>query len=435
MVNDSSDIGRDRREGVFSGLFGGCLGLALLKFGNPVIFDQLIDRPSNIWEFVFQPWPITWGYFLLAGVLVCGWRFVRFTVSAPRWLVVLPFIWLGWQVVATFKTIDLRLSLPTLAHFTACVLCFYLGLFALSRVRRLLPFWIGLLVSFLAVLWIGFEQHYGGLEASRRFFYEQPNWREFPPEYLKKIASDRIFSTLVYPNAFAGVIVLLLPVMVPTAWKSAHRLGPLLQKVFTGLLIYAASACLFWTGSKAGWLVALVVGLFWLSQLSIDRKIKGALAVGAVLVGLIGFFVKFNPYFRKGATSVSARFDYWKAALTTSMAFPVLGSGPGTFSIQYRKVKPPEAEMARLAHNDLLEQASDSGWPGFLSYLGFLVGAAANGFAKIKSVRSSFILPTWLGLLGWALQSLVEFFLYIPALAWLAFTLLGWLCGGKAKNE
>jgi hypothetical protein len=35
----------------------------------------------------------------------------------------------------------------------------------------------------------------------------------------------------------------------------------------------------------------------------------------------------------------------------------------------------------------------------------------------------------WLGVLGWSLQSLVEFGLYIPALAWPAFTFLGWLLG------
>jgi hypothetical protein len=33
----------------------------------------------------------------------------------------------------------------------------------------------------------------------------------------------------------------------------------------------------------------------------------------------------------------------------------------------------------------------------------------------------------WLGMLGWALQGFVEFGLYIPALAWPAFVMLGWL--------
>jgi hypothetical protein len=33
----------------------------------------------------------------------------------------------------------------------------------------------------------------------------------------------------------------------------------------------------------------------------------------------------------------------------------------------------------------------------------------------------------WLGLLGWALQGFFEFGLYIPALAWSGFALMGWL--------
>ena len=38
-------------------------------------------------------------------------------------------------------------------------------------------------------------------------------------------------------------------------------------------------------------------------------------------------------------------------------------------------------------------------------------------------------LAVWLGLLGWALQSFVEFVLYIPALAWTGFAFFGWLWG------
>ena len=40
----------------------------------------------------------------------------------------------------------------------------------------------------------------------------------------------------------------------------------------------------------------------------------------------------------------------------------------------------------------------------------------------------------WLGVLGWSLQSLVEFSLYLPALAWPAFVLLGWLLGVRGRS-
>ena len=36
-----------------------------------------------------------------------------------------------------------------------------------------------------------------------------------------------------------------------------------------------------------------------------------------VIAGLAGFFIKNAAYFRRGAPSVSARFDYWQAAVRT----------------------------------------------------------------------------------------------------------------------
>jgi len=37
-------------------------------------------------------------------------------------------------------------------------------------------------------------------------------------------------------------------------------------------------------------------------------------------------------------------------------------------------------------------------------------------------------------LLGWSIQGVVEFGLYIPALAWPAFLFLGWLLGVELKS-
>src|SRR6185503_16088292 len=127
--------------------------------------------------------------------------------------------WLGWQFVSATQTIDATLTEATIKHFAACVMAFYVGLFALSRVERLPGFWLGVLGGFVVVLAIGWEQHFGGLERTRRFFYEQPDWQGYPPEFLKKISSNRIFSTLVYPNALAGAILLLLPMLLAGLWR------------------------------------------------------------------------------------------------------------------------------------------------------------------------------------------------------------------------
>lgn len=420
---------------LFAAFAGTLLGLALLKFGNPIIFDRLIERPDGVWEMIFQPWPITWGYVLLAVLALPGLKTVRFEPGAPRWIVALPLVWFVWQLVAGLGSVEPNLTRPTLLHFATCVLWFYLGLFALSRLARPNLFWLPLVLAFVIVLWIGFEQHHGGLEATRRFFYEQPDWQKYPPDYLKRIASDRIFSTLVYPNALAGAILLCCPVALACTWSFAQRLPRLSRSVVTGLVGYLGLACLYWSGSKAGWLIALLMAVIVMIQYPIPRRAKIAIALVICLVGLVAFAIKFTPYFQRGATSVAARLDYWRAATTIAKANPILGTGPGTFSVNYAKIKPPEAEMAKLTHNDYLEQAADSGLAGMVLYLALVLGILQFLYRKRKLQIDDRSFPVWLGLFAWALHSFVEFPLYIPGLAWPAFALLGWLSGLGNVNE
>jgi O-antigen ligase len=426
-------------QSIFAGLFGAFLGLTLLKFGNPPIMERFVTAPVGFWEFLLgYPWPIAWAYGVLALVGVAGIAVARWNSAAPRWLLVLPLVWLVWQFIAGTQSVDQELTRPALKHFAAGVLCFYLGYFPLSRARRVWWFWLGLLGAFLLVLAFGLEQRFGGLKESRRMFYlyAYSQMKEVPPEYIKRISSERIFSTLLYPNAFAGALLLLLPASLAALWQ--------LRKLFTagarwfliGAVGTAGLACLYWSGSKGGWLLMLALGLAALLRVPFSRRLKLALVLGVLLIGLAGFFWRHAGFFQKGATSVSARFDYWRAAAQTVREKPVFGTGPGTFAIAYQKVKRPESEMARLVHNDYLEQASDSGVPGFVAYAVFIGAALAWSFPRAGGARSAGsddwqTFAVWLGLLGWGLQGFVEFGLYLPALAWPAFTLLGWLLGRK----
>jgi len=422
---------------IFAGLFGAFLGLCLLKFGNPPITEKWITAPAGFWEFLLgYPWPIAWAYWLLALVGVVGVAVARRKSAVAWWLVAMPLVWLVWQFLAGTQSVEPELTTPTLKHFAACVVCFYLGYFSLSRVQRVGPFWVGLICGLLVVLAVGWEQQFGGLKETRRYFflYIYPQLKEVSPEYLKKMSSDRIFSTLFYPNTLAGGLLLLLPVTLAALWQTRQLLTATARWFLIGLVGVAGLACLYWSGSKGGWLLMLMLGLVALLRLPFNQRLKVVLVTGVLLAGLAGFFWKYSAFFQKGATSVSARFDYWRAAVQTAKDKPLFGTGPGTFAIAYKKVKRPESEMARLVHNDYLEQASDSGLVGFLAYALFIVGALIRSFPRPG--RGSETQPedwltfaVWLGLLGWALQGFAEFGLYVPALAWTAFALLGWLLG------
>jgi len=290
-------------------------------------------------------------------------------------------------------------------------------------------FWIPLLAAFAWVLWMGFDQHFGGLEATRRLIQEQPGWQQLSPEYLRRVQSDRIFSTLFYPNALAGAILLLLPAALVVAARACAQRPNVVRGVAVGLAGYAGLACLFWSGSKSAWLIAVLLGSIWLLHGPLEKRLKRGIVAALVVVALAGFAVRFSGYFQRGAPSATARLEYWRAAWTTALAHPWVGTGPGTFSVPYQKLKRPEAEMSRLVHNDYLQQASDSGFPGCVAYGALIWVSIAWLYRKCFSDALRFSL--WLGLVGWACHSAVEFGLYIPALSWPSFTMLGWLWGSS----
>ena len=441
---------------VFAALFGAFLGLGLLKFGNPPIMEKYTTNPEDIYQVIFaSPWPIGWAYVLLGGLVFAGlfavWgdgrRWFQVTCSgrgtvrgpgegAPLWIVGLAVTWLAWQILAASRSIDPALSSATVRHFSACVVCFLLGWFALSACDRMGLFWSGLIGGLTVVLLIGWEQHFGGLQRTRDYFYLYiyPTMNEVPPEYLKKISSSRIFSTLFYPNSLAGALLLLLPCSLGVLWSSTrNQFTQPARILLLGVVAVMALACLFWSGSKGGWLLMLLLAIAAMLRLPLKTSLKVSIVAIVLVCGVAGFAWKYADFFKKGATSVGARFDYWRAAIQVARENAVYGTGPGTFAKPYAQIKDPESEMTRLVHNDYLEQASDSGAIGFAAYVAFIVIGIA--FAYPGGQNGDWMrFGTWLGLVGWSLQSLIDFSLYVPAIAWCAFALLGWLLGTRTRT-
>jgi O-antigen ligase len=85
--------------------------------------------------------------------------------------------------------------------------------------------------------------------------------------------------------------------------------------------------------------------------------------------------------------------------------------------------------MAKLCHDDYLEQATDSGIFGFLSYTAMILAFLVKLYRYcIKETPMNWLhFAIWLGIIGLCLHSLVEYHLYVPALAWPMFFLCGWL--------
>jgi O-antigen ligase len=412
---------------IFAAVAGFFFLIALLKFGNPVILDSEVTPPKDFFELLYQLWPVKWAYISVVPVVVIGLLCMRIEPIAAYkrlvWLLLPPAIWLVWQFIAATHTVDAQLTNATLKHFVVCIIMFYLGFFVLGRVKNPWPLWLFLSIALLWIVRVGFEQHFGGLDQTRQYFYSLPNWRDASPEFIKKLSSNRIYSTLFYPNTLAGALLLLTPVTLGFLWQVAAKLRDRARCLVVALVAAPCLACLFWSGSKAGWLITLVLILIWLLRSPFSQRAKYTAVAALLVIGLVGFAVRNAQFFRRGSTSVVARFDYWRAAWSIGREHPVFGTGPGTFAIGYAKIKSPGAEMARLVHNDYIEQFCDSGGLGFAAFFALI----AINLTLLYRYLAQICWFAGLGVVAVLLHESVEFHLYIPAIAWPTLFLLGWL--------
>ena len=446
---------------IYALLFGLFLGLAMWKFGNPVILDHKIIPPSTPGEFWTEAWPTHWAKwiflpFTLAGAVVAVAAKPRW--PANKWLGLLPILWFGWQIFSATQTVDAGLTSATLWQFFGCVACYFIGALVLGRKRGLRWLLIGVIAAFAFCLVRAADQRLVEFPLSHQMLVEgeRDGWTNMSPRtlldlkrdqviittngvdvanpvILKKFTSGRVMGTLVYPNALAGAVLLLMPLTLALAF-GAGNLRPAIRISVVALACVLGGAAFFWSGSKLGWLIALALSALYLFRLKWPARLKIAALAAIAVLGLGVFAVRFHHYFAAGATSVMARFDYWRAAVETTVANPVAGTGPGTFQRPYEQIKSPDAEMARLAHNDYLEQFSDSGIPGGIFYGAWIVTALTTIGKRFWRTSNQMIFAIFAGLLGWFVQGFGEFSLFIPALAWTAFTLLGCLLALTANE-
>ncbi|HEY5298444.1 MAG TPA: O-antigen ligase family protein [Verrucomicrobiae bacterium] len=435
--------------------FGLFLGLTIWKFGNPVILDREISPPVSLSDFWNDAWPTHWANWIFLPLAIVGAILVfpkNLRWPRSKWLWLLPLLWLGWQIFSASQTVDADLTATTLWQFFGCVACYFLGAFLFGSQRALNFLLVGILAAFIFCLVKAIDQRLFEFPESHQLLVEgqRANWTNLPPKMflemkherviintngaevanpaiLLKFASARVNGTLVYPNALAGIILLLFPISLALAFHSTPKMKPVIRTAVITLTIFLGGAGLFWSGSKLGWLIAIAIGGLYLFRLRWPTKLKIAALAIVIIFGLGIFSLRFHNYFSAGATSVGARFDYWRAAGQTAFTHPLFGTGPGTFQRPYAQLKSPESEMARLAHNDYLEQFSDSGIGGGIFYAAWIFLALATLGRRVGKSKDQIAFALFAGLLGWFIQGIGEFSLYIPALAWTVFTLLGCL--------
>jgi hypothetical protein len=203
--------------------------------------------------------------------------------------------------------------------------------------------------------------------------------------YQRLHGDIRPAATFLNQNAFAGAILLLLPIAARADdWALAG-----------GLLL-----CLWWARSVGAWL-----GLA--AALILHRRAVGPVAFW--LGSIAGFIGLVAAYAKLQSPEILHRIEWWKAAWRMATEAPWLGLGPGSYAYALPSHAPVKPELSSLfAHQHFLETAAERGWPYALLWIaGLLVmlkpAPAARRFGPVAAL----------------IHGLVDYAISVPGVFWL----------------
>ncbi len=252
----------------------------------------------------------------------------------------------------------------------------------------------------------------------------------------------RWFSTFYWPNPFAALLLLVLPLTLVRFLRA-----PELRDAFThGLTALLFVVSLVLTYSRGAWValgaVALpgmillrpgqwedvlrrLVILVILASVSVVALVRGP----AVQDGTHGVVARAASVADLGDYSIQGRLNFWRAGLEIFRDHPVFGTGPGTFGAVHAAYQRDVRYYARDAHSLYVQAMAEMGAPG-LAALAALLAAVGNAWRQtLRAARGKeeypLIVGLGLGVVAFFLHSAIDMDWMFPAVPAMAFGLIG----------
>ncbi len=395
--------------------------LAPLKFGSVVGGGEIGLFPMSGWGWLLGPWPTSL-FPVLAGLALLGVVLVYPCSSTSKLFWLIPGVWLGLLLACLpglIRTTEWDYALQFFWYLLG-VSSFALAVsWAIPHDRRLGKWLVGaIVIGTLLCCLSGWNQtQFGGLEDTVEFAEKmaREQGRQLPTALRGRMEQKRAFGPFVYPNSFAAHLILTGPLFLLLLWRWSGRFEPvrISRLIFVPLGSALLFGALWFSGSRAA-LVALGGGCgLGILVLPVFRRWRWPLACICAIAAILVFSAA-----SKGRTlsSLSARGDYYKAALQMFASHPFTGAGLGEFFPNYMRLKPTGAEETRIPHNMFLNMLSQSGIVGGIAVLGclllplFLVLLARRkgGMPDPQLFGCVFV-----GLVSWGAHSLADFNLQI----------------------
>lgn len=336
----------------------------------------------------------------LVGILLVAcagfWLLLTLSDETDTGLTPIHIVLLLYWGIATVAT---ALSPVKAAAFTGWTkLTLYLVLFALTarilRSPRIRSWLITLYLHVALIVSIyGIRQKFFGVKALA-------TWND-PTSTLAQ--ETRVFSYLGNPNLLADYLIpaVILSLMAVFVWQRR------IPKALALTMFIANCACLYFTGSRGGWiglvvaLAALVVLLryWWAEYLPRFWRTWLLPIIGGSFVSLLVLGMLFLEPLRLRVLSIFAgredssnnfRINVWLAVIDMIRDRPILGIGPGNtaFNKVYPLYQQPKY-TALSAYSIFLEIAVEAGLIGLTCFLWFLIVTFNQGWIQLQRLRKT----------------------------------------------
>ena len=241
--------------------------------------------------------------------------------------------------------------------------------------------------------------------------------------------SGRVYSTLINPNNFAEVLVLLMPCCFAAIWTEERITRNARLLLWASFVLPVLALVL--TLSRSAWIsFALSVGSFIaLSNLWLVPPCL-ILAILAIPFLPASIMNRIMSLFSGTDTSVGYRVYIWEGAGDTLRENWFLGVGLGTnnFYDGYRRFMLDEAKVATHAHNLYFELWLEMGILGFLSGVTLMLSTLKNTLVSVftdLAEQKYLAIGLFSALFGLIFMELVEYIWFYPRVMLVFWSILG----------
>ncbi|MFP4466695.1 MAG: O-antigen ligase family protein [Candidatus Goldiibacteriota bacterium] len=335
----------------------------------------------------------------------------------------LLFLLFIWYIVSVFFSSDVLLSVTLLPSFLSLLLLYYI---VYSYSRKYLSEFIYAITAVVFLLSLyGIYQYFIGFEDTLSFITKENT--PFYESVRQRLESKRIFSTLIYPNAFAGLLILTVPVVFAAALTRKKALPYMLGAAAVMTFAFFLTQSM---GAAAALAAGLLIILFSVSDASL-KKTKAGIFFAALAVTGTGLLMIHFRGTEDLINSFREKAENFIPMIKIMLQRPLTGFGHGAFEHTYNIFT---GHNLRHAHNGALQAAIETGLTGLIIILLLIFRIYRSVLQHFYFIRSAgtkaIVVAALIGITAFLFHNLVDFDIYNFELAFV-FTIICALLTGQ----